>query len=157
MNDAPDCDGVCQEPGRLSHASVVVDGFELSSIQESIPIGHINQGLLHLWPSIFELGEETAGSKIVVILIDLAQGVADLEMFLVVAGPVLGTAIHRNATVGALKIDTSWWGAAMRLVVMVGAAGMLSNIGRPSSDLGDWGVGEGVEKVIGSKDSFRFA
>lgn len=157
MDDAPNCDGVCQEPGSLSHASIVVDGFELSSIQKSIPIGHVDQSLLHLWTSIFELGEETAGSKIMIILIDLSQGVANLEMFLVAIGPVFGTAGHRNATVRALKIDSSWWGATMRLMVMVGAARMLSDIGRPSSDLGDWGVGEGVEKVIGSKDSFRFA
>jgi hypothetical protein len=84
-----------------------------------------------------------------VVLVDLAQCVANLEMCLVIIGPVLLAAVHRDAAVRALEIDMRRGHCAPWLVVMVWAPRMLSYEGRAPANLWDWGVGEGVEEVIG--------
>ena len=53
---------------------------------------------------VFELREEAAGVEIMVVLVDLAQGVAELEVVLEVGGPVLLAARDGRAAVGAFEV-----------------------------------------------------
>lgn len=103
-----------------------------------------------------------------VVFVGLTQNVADLQMSLVVVGPVLLAAVDRDTAVGALKVDVGrrgpglgrlagfevhWvvWGAR-RLVVGMGTVGVLAHEGGSFADVGDRRLGEGVEEVVFGED-----
>lgn len=108
VQDAPDGHWVGEQPRGLAHAPVRVDGLEIPRVQEGVPVGHVHHGLLQLRAGVLELGEEPAGPQVVVVLVDLPQGVAYLEVGLVVGHPVLLAAVYRHAAVRALEVDVRW-------------------------------------------------
>lgn len=96
-----------------------------------------------------------------IILVDLSEGIANLEMLLVMIHPVLLAAVDRDAAVGAFEVDLARFhitslrllafGARRqfgRFMVRVRAISILAHEGGSSSELGDWGVGEGVKEVV---------
>jgi len=145
VKDARDRYRVREEASRLSHAAIRVDGLKGSCVEKGVPVGHVDEGILDLGSGIFELGEPPARPKIVVVLVDLAQRVADLEMLFVVRSPVLLAAVYRDAAVGALKVDSLRKAVA---VLGMGTARMLSDVGGTLSDFGDRGLCKRVEKVV---------
>lgn len=166
MQDAADRDRIGQESRGLSHIPIVVDGLEVSRVQERIPVRHVDHGLLQLRPGKVELGKQAARPQVVVVLVDLSQGIADLQVVLVVGHPVLFGAVHRYATVRALEVNVGCWqvarggcrlarralGYASRAVVWVRAIGVLAHEGSPAADFGNGRRGEGVEEVIFAED-----
>lgn len=135
MNHARHRDGVREQPRRLPHTPIIIDGLETSSVQEGIPIGHVDEGLLDLRPCILKLGEEPSGSKVVVVLIDLPQGIADFQVRLIVVHPMLPAAVYRDPAVGALKVNPRRGEAAAMMGVMR-TARMLPDEGGPATYLG---------------------
>jgi hypothetical protein len=142
MKDAPNGKRIRQQSCCLPQTPVVVDGIEVPRVKEGVPVGHVNEGFLHLWPCILELREKTTRPEVVVVLVDLAQGIANLQVSLIVVGPVFLAAVHRDAAVGALKVDVSWRHWSTMLVVRMWASGMLSNEGSAAPNLGNWGISE---------------
>jgi len=86
----------------------------------------------------------------VIVLVDLPQGVADLEMRLIVICPVSLAAIDGDPAVGALELNVRRWRSA---VVMIGmrAAPMLLDESGALPDFGDWRVRESVKEVVGTE------
>lgn len=104
-----------------------------------------------------------------VVLVDLTQGVADLEVGLIVGHPVLLAAVDGDAAVRALKVDVGRGQllcgglggvAALREargpVVGTGAVGVLAYEGGALTYLGNGRVGVGVEEVVFGKDLLRW-
>jgi hypothetical protein len=48
--------------------------------------------------------EHSARPEIVLVFIDLPEGIADLQVVLIIIHPVLFAAVHSNATIRALKV-----------------------------------------------------
>ena len=84
MQDATDRDGVCQQSCHLTHGTLIVDGVEFTRVQHSVPICQVDLRLVHGCSGVFEFGEEASRDQIMVILVDLPQLVAYLQMCLVV-------------------------------------------------------------------------
>lgn len=101
MQDAADSDGIGEQTGGLSQTPLVVNGTKLPRIQKCIPVGHVDLGLVNLARWILKLGEEAARDEVVVVLVNLTQGVADFEMAFVVVNKMLLAARDGDATVGA--------------------------------------------------------
>lgn len=99
--DAGDGDGVGEEFRGLAEGAVVVDGFEFARVEEGVPVCHVDEGFFHLRAGVFEFGEEAAGAEVVVVFVDLAEGVADFHVRFVVVGPVFFGAGDGDAAVGA--------------------------------------------------------
>lgn len=104
MQHACDGDRVREHPRHLPHASIVVDGFELSRIEKSIPIGHVDDEIIILRSGIREFGEESPRMQVMIVLVDLPEGVADLQVCLEVIHPVLFRAVYWDSAVGAFKV-----------------------------------------------------
>lgn len=105
VEDAGDGHWVRQQLGGLAHLAVVVEGVVVAGVEVRVPAAHVDQDLLHLRLGELELIEDAAAVQIVVVLVALAQHVADLEMGLVVVGPVLLAAVDGDAAVRALEVD----------------------------------------------------
>jgi len=122
VQDATDSNGVGKYPGRLAHAALRVDSLELARVQEGIPAAEVDQSLVELNTGILKLGKVAARMQVVVVLVDLAQDIAHLQVPFVVVGPVLFAAIERDAAVGTLKLGVLGQLTAPRGVVRVRAA-----------------------------------
>lgn len=77
MKNTGNGSGVCQQSCNLAHLAVIVNGAEIPSIQECIPIRKVNQLLLHLCTRVLELGKEAAAPEVVVIFIGFLQSFAN--------------------------------------------------------------------------------
>lgn len=108
VKDTADRGRVCEETSSLAETALVVDGVELARVQHGVPVGQVDLSLIDLRAGVFELGEEAARDEVVVILVDLAQGIADGQVGLVVVGQVLFTACYGNTTVGTFVADMCW-------------------------------------------------
>lgn len=108
MQNASQRQGICQQPSNLPHTPVFIDRFVLSGVEIRVPARHVDQYFIYLRPRVLELWEPSSRSQIMVILVDLFQSVAYLEMSFKVICPVLFTAVHRDATIRTLKLDVSW-------------------------------------------------
>jgi hypothetical protein len=53
--------------------------------------------------------EHAARPEIVVILVDLSEGIANLQVILIVVHPMLLAAVHGKPAIRTLKIDVSRW------------------------------------------------
>lgn len=69
---------VGKQSGDLSHVPVVVNSFKFSRVEKRVPIGHVDSSFFQLRSCVFEFGEEPSGAKVMVILVDLSQCVANL-------------------------------------------------------------------------------
>jgi hypothetical protein len=96
---------VCEQASSLAETALIIDGVELARVQHGIPVGQIDLGLVDLRTRVFELGEEASRDKVVIILIDLTEGIADGQVGFVVVGQMLFTASYGNATVRAFITD----------------------------------------------------
>ena len=105
MQNAANCDRVSQQSCDLSHSTFIVDRIELSRVQHCVPICQVDLRLIHCCSRVFEFWEETSRHQIVIILVDLSQLIADLQMRLIVIGKVLFRARNRDTAIGALVAD----------------------------------------------------
>lgn len=168
MQHTPNRNRIRQQPGYLTHTPLLVHSIELARIEHSVPIGQIDLGLVQLGTGVLEFREKPPTEEIVVILVDLAEHVADLEMAGVIVREVLGAAGDGDAAVGTLVADMGWGHAIVgglvlfgidgrgggpgRLVRRVRTVGVLSHEGGATADLRGGGVGEGVEEVVGLEE-----
>lgn len=104
MQNTSDRQRVRKHSSHLSHASVMIDRIKFPCIKESVPIGHVNDKVIVLRPWVGELGEKAPRTKVVVILVDLSDGVTDFQVRLEIIHPVFLRTVDGNATVGALKV-----------------------------------------------------
>src|SRR3569833_4619226 len=77
---APDSDGIRQEPRHLPHASVVVDSRKVSRVEKRVPVGHVFVCFFFLWFCFVFLGENPPGTEVMVVLVDMPQSIANLQM-----------------------------------------------------------------------------
>lgn len=103
MENATQCQGICQQSRRLPHGSVGVYGLKLPCVQQRIPICQVHQDLFQLWSRVLEFRKVPARPQVVVIFIDLPQGIADLHVPLVVVSPMLFAAVCCNAAIRAFE------------------------------------------------------
>lgn len=107
---------------------MAIDCSEFSRVEECIPVGEIDLLLFHLWAGILEFFEESAGAEIMVIGVDLAQNITDLDVRLEIIRPVLFAAIHRNPAIWTLKVDVGGrypaglWLSSFRVIRIEGDA-----------------------------------
>lgn len=92
VDHAADGNRIGKQLCSLSELSLSVDGVEFARVKKSVPVGEINLLLFHLWAGILEFFEEAPGAQIVVIGIDFAEDVADLDVSFKVISPMLFTA-----------------------------------------------------------------
>lgn len=161
---------VGEHAGDLAHGTVRVDSIKLASVHVGIPIGHVNDKVVILHARVGEFGEEAAGVQVMVILVDLAHGLADLEVSLEVVHPMALRAVDRDTTVGAFEVRvgrrlTGLVGclSRFRVVRRDGGAGLLVAWVRTESillnecgtlaDRRRGGVREGVKQVVGFQQS----
>lgn len=104
VQDTADGLRVGKHAGDLAHGTVIVDSLVFTSVQESIPVCHVDDKVVILWTGVVELGEEATGVQIVVIFVDLAECVTDLEVSLKVIHPMALGAVDWDATVGAFEV-----------------------------------------------------
>lgn len=171
MQHAPNRDRIRQQPSHLTHTPLFVHRIELARIEHSIPVRQVDLGLVELWTGVLEFREEPPTEEIVVILVDLAEYVADFQMTGIVVGEMLGAAGDGDAAVGTLVADMGWGHATLgglvlfgidgggggpgRLVRRVRTVGVLSHEGGAAANLRGRRVGEGVEEVVRlEEDSF---
>lgn len=88
MQDTSDGLRVGEHASDLAHGAVRVDSVELARVHVGIPIGHVDDEVIILDARVGEFRKEAAGVQVVVILVDLADGLADLEVSLEVIHPV---------------------------------------------------------------------
>ena len=160
--------------GNLTHGAIRIDRLKLAGIHISIPIGHVDDKVIILHTGVRELGEETARVQIMIILIDLANRITNLEVGLEIVHPVTFRAVDRHTTVRAFEMRVR-----RRLAPFVGDGGFASfrivRGGRSSSLLVAWvwaegilldeggaladdrrgRVREGVEEVVGFQEGTR--
>lgn len=134
----------------MTETAFVVDGVELARVQHGVPIRQVDLGLVELRTGIFEFREEAARDQIVVILVDLAQCVANGQVVLVIIGKMLfaagngDTAIRTFVTdvcgrkiASLADLDIVWAvGLAGGRVVGMGAVGILLDEGSALADDG---------------------
>ncbi len=146
----------------MSHAPVRVDRYEIPRVQERVPVGHVHQSFLHLGPGIFEFGEYSSRPQVMVVLVDLPQGIADLQVFLVVVLPVLLAAVNGYAAVRAFEVDMGrrlfsrlyyrFSHGAIRdscgSMVGMRAVRMEFDISGTTAHVGNGGIGERVEEIV---------
>ena len=171
MQHTPNRNRIRQQPSHLTHTPLLVHRIKLARIEHGVPIGQIDLSLVQLGTRVLEFREKPPTEEIVVILVDLAEHVADLKMAGVIVREVLGAAGDGDAAVGTFMADMGWGHAAVgglvlfgidgrggspgRLVRRVRTVGVLSHEGGATADLRGGGVGEGVEEVVGlEEDSF---
>lgn len=61
MQNTSNCERVGEHSRYLSHASIIVDRFEFSCVQESVPIRHVNDEVIVLQSGVRELREKPSG------------------------------------------------------------------------------------------------
>lgn len=130
VDDTGNGHGVGEKLCGLSHLSVLVERIEVSCVQICIPAGHVHEDLFHLGLSELELLEESPTTQIMIVLVRLAQYVADFQMCLVVVRPVLLAAVNRYPAVWALEIYMGWWGALLRRLTSLKVHGILCGSSR---------------------------
>lgn len=108
MDHAANGHRVREEFGYLPQAALFIDGVIIPRIEICVPIHHVDQRLLYPWIRVLEFGEISVGPHIVVILVDLPQGIAYFDMVFEVVYPMVFTAINRDPAVWTLKFDVSW-------------------------------------------------
>lgn len=172
MQDTADCLGVGEHAGNLTHGAVVVDSREFTGIEESIPVSHVDNEVIILRTGVIEFREGAAGVQVMVILVDLAQSVANLEVSLEVIHPVFLGAVDWYTAVGALEVRMSRGqvcniggfsgfgvvrrdGRAGLLVAWVGAEGILFDELSAFANCRRGRVREGVEQVVRFQDGPR--
>src|SRR6478609_4219676 len=107
-----------------------------------------------------------------VILVDLSECIANLQVVLVVVHPMLLGAVNGEATVWALEVNvrrshvagTLWLLACWRhsrhlggMVLRVRAVCMLPHKGSSTAEFGDWGRRKRVEEIILAQSQSRRA
>jgi len=107
VQDTADGLGVGEHASHLAHGAIIVDSLEFTGIQISIPVRHVDDEVIILRTGVIELGEEATRMQVMVILIDLAKGIADLEMSLEVIHPVAFGAVDGDSAVRTLKMRMS--------------------------------------------------
>ena len=105
MQHATNGDRVCQQSRHLSHGTLIVDGVEFTRVQHGVPICQVDLCLIHGRSRVFEFGEEASRHQVVVILVDLSQLVADLQMCLVVVGEMILGTRDGDAAIGTFISD----------------------------------------------------
>lgn len=104
MQDTADGLRVGEHASDLAHGAIIVDSRELASVQVSIPVRHVDDEVIILRTGVVEFMEEATGVQIVVILVDLAKRVTDLEVSFEVIHPVAFGAVDRDSAVGAFEM-----------------------------------------------------
>jgi hypothetical protein len=105
VQHATNRDRVCQQSCNLSHGTLIVDCIEFTRVQHGVPICQVDLRLIHSRSRVFKLGEEASRHQVVIILVDLSQLVADLQMCLVVVGKMILGTRDRNAAIGTFIAD----------------------------------------------------
>jgi len=163
---------VGEHAGDLTHRTVGVDSVKLASVHVGIPIGHVDDEIVILHARVGELREEAAGVQVVVILVDLAHGLADLKVGLEVVHPMALRAVDRNTTVGAFEVRMGRRLAGLvgrlsrfrvvrrdrgagLLVARVRTKSILLDECGPLADRRRGRVREGVEQVVGFQERSR--
>lgn len=130
MNHAADGDRVGEQLRRLPELPLAVDGVEFACVEKGVPVREIDLLLLHLRTRILEFFKEAPGAQIMVICIDFAQDIANLDVGFKVIGPVLLAAGHGNAAVGTFEFDmsrsktTSLWFSRLWIIWSNGSTGL---------------------------------
>lgn len=107
MQHASDGDWVREHSRHLPHAPVMVDRFELSRVKKGIPIGHVDNEIIILRSWIREFREESPRMQVMIVLVDLSDGLADLQVCLKIIHPVLLRAVYWHSAVGTFKVRMS--------------------------------------------------
>lgn len=164
MQNTANGNGVRQESCNLAHTTIRVYSLELSRVHKSVPVCHVDSSVVKLQVRQIGLMEDTAGSEIVVILIDLTERVTHFKVLLVMVHPVLFAAVDRHTAVRALKSNMGRRHIACRLcrflsfashsrqlgrlVIGVWAVCMLLHKSCATTKFGNRRVGKGVEEVV---------
>ena len=98
---------VRQHASDLTHRPVRIDRLKLPRIHVRIPIGHIDHVVIVLHSRVRKLREEPARVQIVIILIDLPNSLAHLQMSLKIIHPVALGTVDRDAAVGTFEMRMS--------------------------------------------------
>ncbi|KAJ6263559.1 LOW QUALITY PROTEIN: hypothetical protein Dda_2123 [Drechslerella dactyloides] len=132
--------------GDLSQRPHVVHRLELARVQKGVPIGKVDQrAFLLLEQLVLELRELPAGAQVVLVLVDLAKGIAHQHVVRVVVHPVVLAAVYRDPAVGTLEFDLVF-ADLMRHVD--GADGALLDPPAQLSHVWQWGLRERVEEIV---------
>src|SRR5690606_34956510 len=119
-----------------------------------IPIGHVDQSIIQLIGRVYEFRELAARDKIMIVLVCFPQGIAHLQMLLIVVCPMFLRAIYRNAAIRAGMVDMS------RLcglsVLRVRAVCVALHVLSPITDSRRRGLIEGMEKVMLLNEWLRY-
>jgi len=84
-----------------------MDGCILPRIHKRIPVQQIHNRLRKLLCTKLELGEDPTRPQIMLVFVDLSQGITNLKVRLVVVHPVAFAAVHRNTTIRAFEVHMS--------------------------------------------------
>lgn len=105
VEDTADCKRICHEFCGMSHASRIVDCVKLAGVEESIPVGKVDDRLFDRRPLKLELSKASTATNVVIIFIYLAKSVTVFHVFFIVFQPMLFGASNREATVLAIVGD----------------------------------------------------
>ena len=160
--------GVGEKLRSLSHLPVLVQRIEVSSVQVRVPTCHVHENLFDLRLCELEFLKESPTAQIMIVLIRLAQHIADLQMRFVIVRPMFFAAVDRYPTIRALEVDVGWWGASLRglasleihfilwgacrLVVRMRAVRMLAHESRSLANLRYRRLRERVEELVFRQD-----
>lgn len=150
MQETSNGDRVGQQFRNLPQAPRIIDGPEVSGVQECIPIREIYQGLIHLSTRILKLGEEPPRAQIMIILIRFFQCIADQQMVLVVSGPVLFGAV-RGDTTGIAGVFHMLGRIGLKMLWVRAIRGTFDDRGALTHRRRG-GLFHNVEKVVGSEE-----
>lgn len=150
MQETSDSDRVGQQFRNLPQAPRIIDGPEVSGVQECIPIREIYQGLIHLSTRILELGEEPPRAQIMIVLIRFFQCIADEQMVLVVSGPVLFGAV-RGDTTGIAGVFHMLGRIGLKVLWVRAIRGTFNGRGALTHGRRG-GLFHDVEKIVGSEE-----
>jgi hypothetical protein len=107
VQDTADGLRVSEHASNLTHGAIIVNSLEFTGIQISVPIRHVDDKVIILGTGVVELREEATRMQVMVILIDLAKGITDLQVSLEVIHPVALGAVDGNSAVRALEMRVS--------------------------------------------------
>jgi hypothetical protein len=107
VQDTADSLRVSEHASNLAHGAIVVDSLEFTGVQVRIPVGHVDDKIIILRTGVIELREEATRMQVMVILIDLAKGITDLQVGLEVIHPVALGAVDGNTAVRTLEMRMS--------------------------------------------------
>jgi hypothetical protein len=114
VKNGADGDRVSEQTSCVPETAFLVHSTKLSCIQKSVPVGKVYDLLFHASFGILEFVHLPAAPEIVIILVDLPEGVTELQVVLVVICPVFFRARGRYAAVWALVLDMSRRSSAMQ-------------------------------------------